>query len=63
MTLGLLLVPITIGVPSWLWKSKDHEYVCPAPRYSTEILSMDPLIMYINNFVSESEIDHLLRLG
>jgi prolyl 4-hydroxylase len=32
-----------------------------AHDYSIEILSVDPIIIYINNFISESEIDHLLK--
>lgn len=31
-------------------------------RYSTEILSIDPLVLYINNFVSQYEVEELSRL-
>ena len=28
--------------------------------YSVEILSFDPLVLYINNFLADTEIEHLL---
>ncbi|KAH8811107.1 hypothetical protein F5884DRAFT_265988 [Xylogone sp. PMI_703] len=39
------------------------ENVCGPLQYTTELLSMDPLIIYINNFLSPEEIDGLLKLG
>lgn len=29
--------------------------------YNVEILSFDPVVMYLNDFISEFEIDHLLK--
>lgn len=37
-------------------------YVCTS-NYTVEILSVDPLIMYINNWLSDEEISHLLGLA
>ncbi|KAJ5158341.1 2OG-Fe(II) oxygenase family Oxidoreductase [Penicillium coprophilum] len=36
---------------------------CADQRYSTEILSVDPLIIHIDNFVNEQEIDYLMQVG
>ncbi|KAI1274231.1 hypothetical protein F5Y07DRAFT_410410 [Xylaria sp. FL0933] len=32
-------------------------------NYTIELLSIDPLVIYINNFVRDEEIEHLLTLG
>ncbi|KAI1752759.1 hypothetical protein F4782DRAFT_546393 [Xylaria castorea] len=32
-------------------------------NYTIELLSIDPLVIYINNFVRDEEIEHLLSLG
>ncbi|KAI0022358.1 2OG-Fe(II) oxygenase family oxidoreductase [Xylariomycetidae sp. FL0641] len=34
-------------------------YECPAD-YNIELVSVDPLVMYINGFVKDAEVDHLL---
>ncbi|PYI05625.1 hypothetical protein BO78DRAFT_271472, partial [Aspergillus sclerotiicarbonarius CBS 121057] len=34
-----------------------------APNYEVQIFSRDPLVLYITNFVTQSEIDHLLRIS
>lgn len=31
--------------------------------YTIELLSIDPLVMYINNFMRDKEIDHILNLA
>ncbi|KAI1105903.1 hypothetical protein F4804DRAFT_89903 [Jackrogersella minutella] len=38
---------------------------CPPDSYSVHILSKAPIVIYIENFISEDEISHLLdiRLG
>jgi hypothetical protein len=36
---------------------------CRSATYTTELLSLDPLILYINNFLTEQEIEELLALG
>jgi len=35
-------------------------YSCEAQKYSTEIVSLDPLVLYINNFVHNEEIKEML---
>lgn len=35
-------------------------YKCAAPAYSVELLSFNPLVIYINNFLHDEEVDHLL---
>ncbi|KAI1349995.1 2OG-Fe(II) oxygenase family oxidoreductase [Xylaria sp. FL0043] len=32
-------------------------------NYTIELLSIDPLVIYINNFIRDEEIEHLLTLG
>ncbi|KAF2815719.1 uncharacterized protein BDZ99DRAFT_349441, partial [Mytilinidion resinicola] len=34
-----------------------------SPTYSTQLLSFDPLVLYIDNFLDASEITYLLSLG
>lgn len=36
---------------------------CSDHRYTTEIVSVDPLLIYINNFITPDEADDLLELG
>ena len=38
-------------------------YSCTAPRYWTHILSYDPLILHIENFLTERERKHILDLA
>jgi len=53
---------------AWEWtgffgKVKDEEFVCRKGSYTTEIVSIDPLLIYINDFVDESEIKGLIAEG
>ena len=36
---------------------------CDAHQYSTEIISLDPLVVYINNFTSHQEAEELINIG
>jgi hypothetical protein len=38
-------------------------YDCNSHKYSTEIISIDPLVIYIRNFTYKEEIDGLLEAG
>jgi len=38
-------------------------YKCPELNYTMEIVSIDPLLIYINNFISPQESQELLKLG
>lgn len=40
----------------------DEPLACPSHSYNTHILSHEPLIIYIENFLSESESRHLLEI-
>lgn len=69
-TIGVLLVPFGVFTPKILEKTglidiQSHHSSANTDQhqYSTEILSVEPLVVYINNFVSESEIKYLLALG
>lgn len=37
--------------------------VCEEPRYTVRTLSFDPLIQHIENFITPTEIQHLLSLA
>jgi hypothetical protein len=43
------------------WWSK--EAACKIPSYKTQIVSEEPLLVYIDNFVSEAEASQLLDIG
>ncbi|PWY96374.1 hypothetical protein BO94DRAFT_529756 [Aspergillus sclerotioniger CBS 115572] len=67
----LLLSALQIGQwaskVSFLTSSKESSPVITSSydchhEYTIEFLSLDPLVMYINNFISEAEINHLLSL-
>src|SRR6266511_4133610 len=49
------------------WPQSDPslsiEFECSSQKYTTEILSLDPLVVYIRDFVSKEEIEELLELG
>lgn len=36
---------------------------CRVHQYSSEIISLDPLVIYINNFASEQETEELIEIG
>lgn len=42
---------------------RKEEFVCKAGQYTTEIVSVDPLLICINNFVYKSEIEGLIAEG
>jgi prolyl 4-hydroxylase len=41
----------------------EGEFVCRKASYTTEIISIDPLLIYINDFVDASEIKGLIAEG
>ncbi|ORY19441.1 hypothetical protein BCR34DRAFT_527723 [Clohesyomyces aquaticus] len=42
----------------------DHEpHSCEAHKYTTEIVSIDPLVIYINNFTTFQEAEDLIKAG
>jgi len=42
---------------------KEEVFFCKEQKYMTEIVSLDPLVIYINDFVSQSEASQLVSLG
>ena len=42
---------------------KEEIFSCREQKYMTEIVSIDPLVIYINDFVSQSEASQLVSLG
>ena len=42
---------------------KKEEEQCVDHRYKIRLIERSPLIIYIENFLQKSEIDHLIELG
>lgn len=42
--------------------SPRKDIVCPQPQYDIHVFSTKPLVIYIDNFVSATEADHLLNI-
>ncbi|KAE8442562.1 hypothetical protein EG329_003049 [Mollisiaceae sp. DMI_Dod_QoI] len=42
---------------------RSPPFVCEPHQYTTEIVSIDPLLIYINNFISASEAELLVATG
>ncbi|KAJ1709784.1 hypothetical protein NYO67_8083 [Aspergillus flavus] len=58
-------VPLLVAFGSQVNLPKDNaaSATCINQQYRTEILSVDPLIMHIENFVNDREIDYVMKLG
>ncbi|CAF1473482.1 unnamed protein product [Adineta steineri] len=41
----------------------QYEYECPQHQYTTRIIERKPLIIYIEQFLTENEIQHLIELA
>ncbi|KAG4423104.1 hypothetical protein IFR04_003741 [Cadophora malorum] len=54
-------VPITQFNSSFIATNEPLD--CPSHSYNTHILSVDPLIIYIENFLSSAESDHVLKIS
>jgi hypothetical protein len=70
MALGVLFGPFSASI----WQTGQRiahlagfssalttSYVCSPHQYTIELLSFDPLIIYINDFLKEDEVDYILR--
>jgi prolyl 4-hydroxylase len=42
--------------------ASDEPLSCPVHGYNTHILSQEPLVIYIENFLSADESSHLLKI-
>lgn len=68
---AITLLVLAVFWGSWVqkpWKGiwggvRKEEFVCKAGTYTTEIISIDPLLIYINNFVDEREMKGLIAEG
>lgn len=40
----------------------DPDLQCPEHKYTTHIFSRDPLVLYIPDFLSDEEIDHIVEI-
>lgn len=64
----MLVLALFWAQKPWEWRGflggvRKEEFVCKAGSYTTEIISIDPLLIYINNFVDEGEIRDLIAEG
>ncbi|KAI1816865.1 hypothetical protein GGS20DRAFT_535846 [Poronia punctata] len=41
----------------------ENEYTCSRQAYTTEIISLDPLVIYIHDFFSPPDINEILKVG
>ncbi|PYI28101.1 hypothetical protein BP00DRAFT_481846 [Aspergillus indologenus CBS 114.80] len=58
------LLPLcTLPLVSFPTATEGIQAKCPDHRYSVEIVSHDPLMVYVNDFLSEAEINWLLKKG
>ncbi|KAI1125131.1 hypothetical protein F5Y10DRAFT_247723 [Nemania abortiva] len=57
--IATLPLPFTDLIPR---QPDEIPYTCDQ-SYTIEILSIDPLVIYLNNFLRDEEIEHLLALG
>lgn len=42
---------------------EDLLKICDKHQYTSEIISLDPLVIYINNFTSTQEAEELINIG
>ena len=43
--------------------SDELPLTCESHKYTSEIVSLDPLVIYINNFTSYEEAEQLIKVG
>lgn len=58
-----MLIAILAAVGGLVWKRTGSQINELEPRVSIMILSYDPLIIYMDSFLSEGEVRHLKRLA
>lgn len=52
-----------VGIAPTQWSPKQLLEACYKHQYTSEIISLDPLVIYINNFTSLQEAEELIKLG
>ncbi|KAM7191684.1 2og-fe oxygenase family [Rhypophila sp. PSN 637] len=60
-----LISPLNQSIPLTKLASHDREtsFICQPQNYTTQIISLDPLVMYIHNFLHEKEIENILAVS
>ena len=63
LTLSILFTPFLrlVGYNTTS-SSPPTPYKCAPAAYTIEMLSFDPLVIYINNFLYDEEVDYLLNM-
>lgn len=70
LSLGVLVVGYLLySLDMTLWSAaisgasqiNPQTYVCDH-KYTIEIMSIDPLVLYINGFLSEPEVNYIVKL-
>lgn len=69
-TTGLLSLSLAI-IPALTWRAYHNAdsstHVMPSEldcihRYSVQVLSMDPIVLYLDGFLKSTEINHLIEV-
>jgi hypothetical protein len=60
--LDTLEAGLEVRSPKALVATQPNSTTTSAGTYTTELLSLNPLIIYINNFLSQDEVEDLLAL-
>ncbi|KAI0548834.1 hypothetical protein F4679DRAFT_286714 [Xylaria curta] len=61
--LGPLLNPIESPPPLLQLNSSSSDVMCEDQSYKTEIISLDPLVIYIRDFFNTKDIDNIIQVG
>ncbi|KAK1987717.1 hypothetical protein LZ30DRAFT_701304 [Colletotrichum cereale] len=48
---------------TFVQEAPAERFVCAAPNYTTQIVSLDPLVIYIRDFLNEADVAGLLAAG
>ncbi|OHE91710.1 2OG-Fe(II)oxygenase family Oxidoreductase [Colletotrichum orchidophilum] len=62
-SLNAILSPPADDAPAQQDGTITEPYICQAQNYTTQIISLDPLVIYIHNFLHEADIASLLEAG
>lgn len=54
----------SLSIPIWLsWESSDLISISMTHRFTAHVLSIDPLMMYLDGFLHLRETEHPVKLG
>ncbi|KAB5585621.1 hypothetical protein GE09DRAFT_32328 [Coniochaeta sp. 2T2.1] len=57
------LQSLTTYLPSFHQPFQPQPYTCPNHTYTTQLISLDPLLIYISSFITPAEAASLISLG